>query len=187
MAKTKTQKFNQRDVYFDEKSGIRLTKRFPAGESILSHIVVTRFGLQPKNIAIPETAIDRMISSLLELKVLMADGKNYNSGSMRVALLDGSGVEFDVKELSDTGKGNAIGLAKHLIEEIEDADDEEEDEDDLTVRYRCPKCGEKWEEEYTSACDSECGKCGTENISALMHKKAEDDWTDAEEKEWEDA
>lgn len=38
----------------------------------------------------------------------------------------------------------------------------------LRVFYVCPInfCGETWEEEYESACDSTCPKCGTENIEA---------------------
>lgn len=32
------------------------------------------------------------------------------------------------------------------------------------IFYKCPECAEEWEEEWSSACDSECPKCGTENI-----------------------
>lgn len=45
-------------------------------------------------------------------------------------------------------------------------DDDEEDGGTLDIRYRCPDCGHKWVESGDSACDSECPKCGTENITA---------------------
>ena len=37
----------------------------------------------------------------------------------------------------------------------------------LLVRYECPTCGHKWKEEWFSACDSECPRCGEGDISAL--------------------
>ena len=48
----------------------------------------------------------------------------------------------------------------------------EQEEELLVVKYECPKCGHKWEEEYTCACDSECPKCDTKNITALNWEKA---------------
>lgn len=43
----------------------------------------------------------------------------------------------------------------------------------LRVFYVCPKCGEEWEEEYSCACDSECGACGCENIEAARWEDLE--------------
>lgn len=51
--------------------------------------------------------------------------------------------------------------------------DEEPAETMKRIFYVCPKCEEKWEEEYTSACDSECPKCGTENIEATQWEEIE--------------
>ena len=36
----------------------------------------------------------------------------------------------------------------------------------LLIEYTCPDCGHEWQETYECACDSECPKCGTRNISA---------------------
>jgi predicted Zn-ribbon and HTH transcriptional regulator len=49
-----------------------------------------------------------------------------------------------------------------------------EDEPLLDIEYRCPECGHEWQEQWTSACDSECPKCGTEDITAL-------DWNEQQE------
>lgn len=55
----------------------------------------------------------------------------------------------------------------------------------LDVRYACPHCNNTWTEQYASACDSECRECGTENITALMYKKVDEEWTAEQDKEWE--
>ncbi len=34
--------------------------------------------------------------------------------------------------------------------------------------YRCPKCGEEWNETWTATCDSECPTCDTRNISPYL-------------------
>ena len=31
--------------------------------------------------------------------------------------------------------------------------------------YTCPKCGELWYSEWSSACDDECPRCGEKDIS----------------------
>jgi hypothetical protein len=36
----------------------------------------------------------------------------------------------------------------------------------LLIQYRCPECGNEWEEIYECACDSECD-CGCGDIEAL--------------------
>ena len=43
----------------------------------------------------------------------------------------------------------------------------------LLVKYKCPDCGHEWEEQYESACDSECPSCDAQNIEALS-------WTEAD-------
>jgi len=42
------------------------------------------------------------------------------------------------------------------------------------IEYRCPKCGHEWEEEYSCACDSECGECGQGDIQALEWERIDD-------------
>jgi len=42
------------------------------------------------------------------------------------------------------------------------------------IDYCCPRCGYEWQEIYESACDSECGECGLENITALDYRTCED-------------
>jgi hypothetical protein len=78
-----------------------------------------------------------------------------------------------------------------LADEEEDESDEEEDESDeesdLTIRYRCPECGHKWEENGTAACDSECPNCGQEDISALMYKEDGVEFDPEQAEEWEQA
>lgn len=64
----------------------------------------------------------------------------------------------------------AVQIAKHFSE-LDTHDEYEasqnEDEPLLDIEYRCPECGVEWTEQWTSACDSECPNCGTENITAL--------------------
>jgi ribosomal protein S27AE len=50
------------------------------------------------------------------------------------------------------------------------------EEKQLLIRYKCPNCGHRWHEIWSSACDSECGRCGTGDITAL-------DWEELEDKE----
>ena len=59
-----------------------------------------------------------------------------------------------------------------------DADDEEEfaaesEERLLNIEYRCPKCGHEWQEQWSSACDSQCPNCGLKNITALSWDEAD--------------
>lgn len=37
----------------------------------------------------------------------------------------------------------------------------------MDIEYRCPECGHEWQEQWSSACDSECPVCGIKNITAL--------------------
>ncbi len=43
----------------------------------------------------------------------------------------------------------------------------DKDPEYLTIKYLCPNCNLKWEEQWTCACDSECPNCGLSNIMAL--------------------
>lgn len=52
------------------------------------------------------------------------------------------------------------------------------------IRYRCPTCGYEWEERYSAACDSECGKCDTDAIQAVMWKDAGDEWSKEQNRQW---
>lgn len=50
-----------------------------------------------------------------------------------------------------------------------DADDEERL---LDIEYRCPECDHEWQEQWTSACDSQCPNCGLKDITALSWDEA---------------
>lgn len=106
-----------REVHFSKNQSIRLTKRFCKD---VDKIMVRPFG-KGASFALPVMCIDYVVQALLELKVLMADGSEYNSGYMRAALIDGSGREVAVEDLLDNGCHNAVFQARSLIEEIEDA------------------------------------------------------------------
>lgn len=69
---------------------------------------------------------------------------------------------IDTSEAEDMARMN---LTPKQFEDFKDAE-APEPEPMLRVFYVCPKCENEWEEEWTSACDSECPKCGTENIEA---------------------
>jgi hypothetical protein len=84
-------------------------------------------------------------------------------------------------ELTDDQLEEFVG-ARVSDEEADDEDDE--DEEDLDIRYRCPVCGHTWEEQYPSACCSECDQCGTTDIEALMWKGLDDEYSQAQEEEW---
>jgi DNA-directed RNA polymerase subunit M/transcription elongation factor TFIIS len=43
----------------------------------------------------------------------------------------------------------------------------------LSIFYECPECGYQWEEEHTSACDSECGECGEGSVEAYHWEEQE--------------
>ena len=52
-------------------------------------------------------------------------------------------------------------------------------------RYICPECRSSWEDEWSCACDDECGECGSESISPVetfdltlrLEKLHADTWT----------
>lgn len=37
----------------------------------------------------------------------------------------------------------------------------------LLVSYRCPDCGEEWDDVWDCACDDECGACGARAITPV--------------------
>ena len=53
-------------------------------------------------------------------------------------------------------------------------DAEAEEERLLDIEYRCPDCDHEWQEQWSSACDSQCPNCGLKNVAALS-------WSDAAE------
>jgi predicted RNA-binding Zn-ribbon protein involved in translation (DUF1610 family) len=123
-------------------------------------------------------------TATFEAKITVEDGESIADAVNDVDIPESSSKyvpdTFEVESVKDE-KGETVAL---YDEEEEEGDEEEED---LDIRYRCPKCGHCWEEEYPSACDSECPNCGTENITSLMHKDQGDDWTPEQEQEWADA
>jgi len=75
-------------------------------------------------------------------------------------------------ELFIGNDADARSMARKVADQFAelDAEDEEnlvEEEELLDIQYRCPECGHEWEEQWSSACDSECPNCGTKNITAL--------------------
>jgi ribosomal protein S27E len=40
--------------------------------------------------------------------------------------------------------------------------------------YTCPVCGAEWIDYWDSACDSECGNCGTTDITPTHWEELED-------------
>jgi predicted nucleic acid-binding Zn-ribbon protein len=34
-------------------------------------------------------------------------------------------------------------------------------------QYRCPNCGNEWDDVWDCGCDDECAACGTKNISPV--------------------
>lgn len=81
------------------------------------------------------------------------------------ALAD-SGMLFRGELLSDCDENHARSIARQLADQFAELDAEDE-ERLLNIEYRCPNCGHEWEEQWSCACDSECPKCGTQDISAL--------------------
>jgi hypothetical protein len=84
------------------------------------------------------------------------------------------GMLFRGELLTGCTDDEARRTARQIAEHFSDLDAQDEYEASQTeaerlldINYRCPVCGHEWQETYTSACDSECPKCGTENITAL--------------------
>jgi len=74
----------------------------------------------------------------------------------------GMGMLFRGELLIGT-EADARSMARQVADQFAELDAE----DELNIDYRCPECGHRWQEQWSSACDSECPNCGTENITAL--------------------
>lgn len=84
------------------------------------------------------------------------------------------GMLFRGELVTDSTDEEARRMARQIAERLSDLDAQDEyeasqneDEALLDIKYRCPACGHEWQEQWTSACDSECPNCGTEDITAL--------------------
>lgn len=44
-------------------------------------------------------------------------------------------------------------------------------EPEYLIKYRCPRCGHRWHEVYSCACDSECPQCELKAITALEYEE----------------
>jgi hypothetical protein len=79
---------------------------------------------------------------------------------------------------ADEARREARRIADHFAQlDADDQaafDDQTNDEPLLDIEYRCPACGHDWQEQWTSACDSECPNCGTADITALDWNEARD-------------
>ena len=42
----------------------------------------------------------------------------------------------------------------------------------VVLGYRCPDCGEAWEDEWSCACNDECPGCGLKDIEPLRSEQA---------------
>ena len=42
-------------------------------------------------------------------------------------------------------------------------------------RYRCPDCGEEWEDSWDSQCDDDCPHCGCRHVSPYESKEVEEE------------
>jgi hypothetical protein len=124
--KTSNADFVREISYGKRRGGIKLIKRF---KDTINEIEVRSLDGKKRLTRIPVLVVDRLIQSLLELKVKMKDGSNYNSGLIRLAVVDGSGIESEIEDLNETGRGVVLGLARHLIETVEDMPGEEEEEE----------------------------------------------------------
>ena len=77
-------------------------------------------------------------------------------------------------EARDAARQLAQRFAKLDAEDEEQFQAEQDDERLLNIEYQCPSCGHEWQEQWSSACDSECPVCGLKNISALSWDSVED-------------
>jgi hypothetical protein len=128
----KTDNARTRAVAWGRTVGVVLRKRFGRTGDVIELLPEEKppGGKPTPVLVLPVQAVDRLIAALLELKVLMKDGGTYNSGVLRVQLVDGSGVPCEIEELTETGRQLARGAAEQLIEEIDDAGDIRDLEDE---------------------------------------------------------
>lgn len=97
------------------------------------------------------------------------------------ALAD-DGMLFRGELVDDCTDNEARDTALRLADEWAERDAEDEaafnaeaeEERLLDIKYRCPNCDHEWQEQWTSACDSECPHCGTKDITALSWEEADE-------------
>lgn len=80
------------------------------------------------------------------------------------------GMDADVKEaivnnILDKGFKAISDRADGGMVDVEVKFNDLDEEREFINYYRCPNCGDEWDEVWTSMCDSECGVCDMENIS----------------------
>jgi hypothetical protein len=159
-----------------------MAKKRPTPVEHVPHFVDVLFRLQvsiPKNES-NEEFLSRLSIHLIPTTDFGPDILDYDMKEIYVVGTVHPESRALVRPDGGTGRNSEIRFDPPLDED----EDEDEDEDDLEIRYRCPKCGHTWEEEYQSACSSECDKCGTTDIEALMWKSQDDSWTERQEKIW---
>lgn len=50
-----------------------------------------------------------------------------------------------------------------------------------TIFYRCPNCGEEWDDEWSCAVNSDCPECGARDIEPYDHDIVDDDEDEPDE------
>ncbi len=88
-----------------------------------------------------------------------------------------TGMLFRGELLLGCDEDDARSAARQLSDRFAGLDTEDEEAFDaerlLNIHYCCPDCEYEWQEQWACACDSECPKCGTRNISALSWDEAD--------------
>lgn len=82
-----------------------------------------------------------------------------------------NGMLFRGELLTDSDVDEARRHALMVAECFSQLDAEDE-ERLLDIEYRCPECDHEWQEQWTSACDSQCPNCGLKEITALSWDEA---------------
>jgi len=62
----------------------------------------------------------------------------------------------------------------HLRTDLPKGLSESDDPHLIRSSYACPRCGNEWESTWDSACDDDCGVCGTSDISPVSFVDVED-------------
>ena len=47
-------------------------------------------------------------------------------------------------------------------------------------RYKCPKCGEEWHEDWSCDCNGECPRCGTKDVESVSCVDIDEDGNEVE-------
>lgn len=111
-------------------------------------------------------AVERFWSGTLALIFRLSRGRfivGYALGDDGMLFRGELLTESDV----DEARRHALMIAECFSQL--DADDEERLFD---IKYRCPECDHEWQEQWTSACDSQCPNCGLKDITALSWDEA---------------